>query len=174
MTVKTLILVRHAKAEPVSPGMDDHSRALSLVGRAAATEAGQRLAEAGFAPSVALVSDATRTVQTWQLMSPAFGDVETTRVAGLYDSTVGTVHSLLGALAPDVECAVVVGHEPTISATAAFLAGAESDRTAMQRIAHGLPTGAAAILTFDGEWADLGSRSATLVTVSGTQRSDQY
>ncbi|GMA37384.1 hypothetical protein [Demequina litorisediminis] len=65
----------------------------------------------------------------------------------------------------DVETAVMVGHEPTSSAAAAYLAGTGSDTPALKFIAHGLRTATAAVLTFEGSWADLASNSAVLTMV---------
>ena len=59
----------------------------------------------------------------------------------------------------------MVGHEPTSSAACAYLAGPGSDTSALKRVAHGLPTGTAAVLEFDGSWAELGSRQARLTMV---------
>ncbi|MEX0913516.1 MAG: histidine phosphatase family protein, partial [Demequina sp.] len=57
------------------------------------------------------------------------------------------------------------GHEPTIAAAAAALAGPDSDIPALKRVAHGLPTGTAAVLEYEGSWADIGPRSMTLTGV---------
>jgi phosphohistidine phosphatase len=47
------------------------------------------------------------------------------------------------------------------------LAGNGSNREALQRVAHGLQTGTAAILEFEGEWGDLGPDMARLRAVVG-------
>lgn len=159
-----LVLVRHAKAEAPRPGLDDHDRALTLEGRSSAAELARALADAGVEPVVALVSSAVRTQQTWKLMEATFPEAVVTIEPALYETHVGGVVGLLR----DVGAAgtvAVVGHEPTISATAAWLAGPGSDTKALQRIAHGLPTGTAALLDFDGPLADLGQSGAVLTAV---------
>lgn len=162
--MRTLIIARHGKAEAPSPALLDTERPLSLVGRKASTKLGEEISAAGFKPSVALVSPAVRTQQTWKLASPAFTDCEARTVDDLYETDVEGVVSHLTDLG-DVDSVIVVGHEPTSSATVAFLAGLGSDTIALKRIALGLRTGTAAVLEFDGEWADLDSRSARLLTV---------
>lgn len=159
-----LVLVRHAKAEAPRPGLDDHDRTLTLEGRTSAQALAQALTDAGVDIAVALVSSAARTQQTWKLMAPAFPDAAATTVPELYETHVGGLAGVLREV-EDEGTVAVIGHEPTISASAAWLAGPGSDTTALQRIAHGLPTGTAALLDYDGPLADLGHRSAVLTAI---------
>jgi phosphohistidine phosphatase len=159
-----LVLVRHAKAEAPRPGLDDHDRALTLEGRSSAQSLANALADAGVEIAVALVSSAVRTQQTWKLMATAFPDADARTVPELYETHVGGVVAALRGAGSDGTVAVV-GHEPTISATAAWLAGPGSDTPALQRIAHGLPTGTAALLDFEGDLADLAQRAAVLTAI---------
>jgi phosphohistidine phosphatase len=159
-----LVLVRHAKAEAPRPGLDDHDRTLTLEGRTSSTALAAALADAGVEIAVALVSSAARTQQTWKLMSTAFPDADATTVPELYETHVGGMVGVLRAVEREGTVAVI-GHEPTISATAAWLAGPGSDTKALQRIAHGLPTGTAALLEFDGPLTGLGQRAAVLTAI---------
>ncbi|WP_062518131.1 SixA phosphatase family protein [Demequina gelatinilytica] len=160
----TLILARHAKAEAPAAGLQDSDRALELIGRKASTRLGQVIAEAGLTPDLALVSPSVRTQQTWKLMSAAFGECETRLDEELYETHVaGLLDVLRGA--GDAQTVVVVGHEPTSSAAAAHLAGSGSDKTALQRVAHGLPTATAAVLEFSCPWTEVTSRCGRLVSV---------
>ena len=160
----TLIIARHAKAEAPAPGLRDMDRTLALIGRKASTKLGEEIAAAGLKPALALVSPATRTQQTWKLMSSSLPGCESRSVDGLYETDVEGLVAIVNAI-EDVDTAILVGHEPTSSAAAAFFAGVGSDTTALKRVAHGLPTGTAAVLEFDGSWADLGSRQARMTVV---------
>jgi phosphohistidine phosphatase len=164
-----LLLIRHAKAEAPTDVASDHERALTLAGRGAATALGAELRDAGLVPDVLLVSSALRTQQTWKLMSSALetSDVRTTE--DLYETHVAGVLEILAALEGEPGIVAVVGHEPTMSATAAYLAGSDSDTPSLQRIAQGLPTGTAAVLEFEGAWADLAQRSAVLTGIYATR-----
>ena len=159
-----LVLVRHAKAEAPRPGLDDHDRALTLEGRTSAQSLAQTLADAGVELSVALVSSSVRTQQTWKLMANAFPMTDVRVVPDLYETHVGGLVACVREAGSDGTIAVV-GHEPTISAATAWLAGPGSDTKALQRIAHGLPTGTAALLDFDGPIEDLGQRGAVLTAI---------
>jgi len=159
-----IVLVRHAKAEAPRSGLDDHDRSLTLEGRTSSQVLATALADAGVEIAVALVSSAARTQQTWKLMAPAFPDAIATTVPELYETHVGGLVSALRDFEGEGTVAIV-GHEPTISASAAWLAGPGSDTKALQRIAHGLPTGTAALLDFEGPLADLGQRGAVLTAI---------
>ena len=160
----TLIIARHAKAEAPALGLQDMERTLALIGRKASTKLGEEVAAAGLRPDVALVSPATRTQQTWKLMSAALPDTRTETVSGIYETDVEGLLGVVRELGEE-QTAILVGHEPTSSATAAYLSGPGSDTGSLKNIAHGLSTGTAAVLEFDGAWADLDSRTARLVAV---------
>ncbi|WP_062073359.1 SixA phosphatase family protein [Demequina sediminicola] len=159
----TLILARHAKAEKPG-GIQDMDRPLALIGRQASAKLGAELVEAGLKPTLALVSPANRTQQTWNLMSKAFADCQERIVDDLYETHVDGLLEVLHDI-EDEETVIVVGHEPTSSAATAYLAADGSDTPSLKFVAHGLRTATAAVLTFDGPWSSLGSRTATLTTV---------
>ncbi|MFI5495377.1 SixA phosphatase family protein [Actinoplanes sp. NPDC051859] len=70
MTARTLILLRHAKAE--TPGeLLDVERRLTDRGRRDASAAGSWLALQGLLPGLVLCSSATRTRQTWHAVATA-------------------------------------------------------------------------------------------------------
>lgn len=159
-----LVLVRHAKAEAPQPGLDDHGRALTVAGREAAARLAARLVAAGIVPDLALVSSSNRTVQTFKRMATVFGDTPTRIEDDLYESA-GERYLSVVAGAGDARVVLVVGHEPTTSHVAAWLAGPGSLKRPLQKIAQGMTTSGAAILEYDGAWADLDQRAARLVDV---------
>src|SRR5690554_5500410 len=107
----TLIIARHAKAEAPGSGLQDSERPLALIGRKASTKLGEEIAAAGLKPTVALVSPAVRTQQTWKLASAAFPDCETRTVEALYETDVDGKLEVVAGLT-GVETAIMVGHEP--------------------------------------------------------------
>lgn len=159
-----LVLVRHAKAEAPQPGLNDHARALTLEGREASVRLAERLVEAGIVPDLALVSSSNRTVQTFKRMATVLGDTQVRVEDDLYESAGERYMSVL-TRAGDANVVMVVGHEPTTSHVAAWLAGPGSLKRPLQRVALGMATSGAAILEFDGTWAELDHRGARLVDV---------
>lgn len=164
MSTRTLLLLRHAKAEPFAG--TDAARPLSLRGRRQATEVGDSLAAAGPVPQLALVSAATRTRQTWDLLAARLPEeVPAEFLEELYESGPRGVLDVLAEYAGASERVIVVGHEPVMSSLAGLLASEESDPALVDQVRHGVPTAARSVLTFDGEWADLGRGAARLVAV---------
>src|SRR5690606_5991857 len=114
-------------------------------------------------PGIALVSSANRAQQTWKRMAAALSETETRTVPGLYEAGLGAYQQELAALGA-VDVAATVAHEPTASAFASWLAGAQSDRALLQRLALGLPTSGAAVLEVTA-WNALERGSGRLVAV---------
>lgn len=161
----TLILARHAKAEKPSPEVPDHERQLTVEGTTAAGILAGKLSSAGIGIDLALVSSATRSRSTWKAMASAFPEARVHIEDSLYETTVGSIHRMLSELPDGTGNVIVVGHAPVLSATTAWLAGPGSDTPSLKRIAHGLPTGSAAVLEFEGEWSSLGQSSTVLTSI---------
>jgi phosphohistidine phosphatase len=159
----TLVIVRHAKAEVPTAGLSDHDRALTVEGRDAAGRLGERLLAAGIVPDIALVSTANRAQQTWKRMAAVLTDTQAHTVADLYEAGLGAYQRELAVLG-DARVAATVAHEPTASAFASWLAGPGSDRSALQKLALGLPTSGAAVLELES-WDGLERGSGRLVAL---------
>jgi len=68
---RRLVLLRHAKSD--WPDVPDRDRPLAKRGRRDAPRIGRWLREQGYQPDVVVVSAATRTRQTWDLVAPELG-----------------------------------------------------------------------------------------------------
>jgi phosphohistidine phosphatase len=127
MSARTLVLLRHAKAE--NPGdVPDHERKLTETGRSDADAAGAWLADEGLRPQLVLCSTATRTRLTWHGVSLALAQSKESAIApevhyeaGLYDGGRTEVVDLLRAVPDDVRTVLVIGHNPTMSDVSALL-----------------------------------------------------
>jgi phosphohistidine phosphatase len=161
---RRLVVMRHAKAEPTAPS--DHDRALAARGRADAEEAGRWLRAQGLRPDAALVSDAVRTVQTWEeVLSGAGWDCPTDLSAGLYAAGADSAFDLLRDTDPSVGCLVVVGHNPTMAYLAELIDDGEGDvDTTTALVTRGFPTAALAVFTVEVPWSDLGPGTGRLET----------
>ena len=71
--MKRLVLLRHAKAIPASPDLDDRDRRLADRGRSDAIRIGQFLKEESCVPELVLCSTALRTRETLDLVVPQLG-----------------------------------------------------------------------------------------------------
>jgi phosphohistidine phosphatase len=160
--VKTLVVMRHAKAEQSGPS--DLERQLSDRGIMDATEAGQWLASRGVEPDQALVSAAVRTQQTWEAVNDGGGwDLEGTLEDVLYEAGSESALDLIRSVDDGIETLVVVGHNPTMASLAALLDDGDGDEEAGNEITIGFPTSAMVVFSYDGDWSDLDEASARLV-----------
>ncbi len=154
--MRTLILMRHAKAVPDDPA-GDHARPLSGRGHGDAVAAG--IAVATFGPlDLALVSDAKRTRETLDGVVEGLGQTVPHRfVPRLYAATPEAILAEIGTVPETTATLLVLGHNPGLGDLARRLAAA-GDRKARDRLAASFPTPAFAVLAFDATgWADLGA-----------------
>lgn len=118
---------------------------------------------------VVLCSTAVRTRQTWDEVRPAFaGDPEVRFLDAIFE-TDGDYLPILRREGRDAQSVLLVGHNPAIHATARTLADEVADGKGAL-IADRFPTGALAILGFEGSWAKLEGAAAhvTAVLVPGS------
>jgi phosphohistidine phosphatase len=162
VTTRTLVLLRHAKADNPA-GVSDVDRPLTPRGHADATAAGAWLAGRGLVPDLVICSPSRRTRETWHGVALNLPEAPAVR----YEPTVygGEYDELLDLVAlvdDDVSTLLLIGHNPVMSMLSAALdpAGADHD---------GLRTCGIAVHTFAGSWPECRPRSAP-VTASHTAR----
>lgn len=159
---RTLILVRHAKAEHVF-GKPDHDRELTARGHRDALALGAWLHEHGHICDAVACSTAMRTRQTWEDIEAGGGATEVIE----YDRAIysGGVHGLLQVIREsggDADTLMVIGHNPGIAALTSMLADGQGSVQAHQALAAGFPTCGVAVLRYAGHWVDIDSSSAPL------------
>jgi phosphohistidine phosphatase len=148
--MQRLILMRHAEAERAAGSGRDRDRSLSTRGRADAAAMGRALASRGFRPDLALVSPAARTLQTWDLLHDAFGDVQVRADDPLYNAAAETLRGLVETAEDEAGCLMVVAHNPGVHLLAVeYLVESAASPSVLDRMSGGFPPGAAAIFTVD-------------------------
>lgn len=158
---KTLILFRHAKSA-WPEGLGDHDRPLADRGRKAAPVMAKWLADKGFKPTVALVSTARRTQETWTLVAPELGKIVKRDTAEIYEAPVGRILDAIHGVEPSVETLLVLGHNPGMEDLARLLMKDDGGE-AGARLRHKFPTAAIAVLSLPVEdWTIVTPRIATL------------
>lgn len=150
--MKTLILMRHTKAEAHTPSVEDYDRSLAPRGQRAAEALGTWLREQDLVPEIALVSGAQRTEETWEALDLE-ADTGVKLLPELYDAVPSTILNLLAKLESD--SALVVGHNPTMAMLTEHLLGDVEPPTALSEY----PTGFTVALTFDGDTWDSALKS---------------
>lgn len=166
-SARTLLLLRHAKAEQHGHGPDELRR-LEPKGWQQSAAVGAGLRAAGLVPELVLVSSAVRARETWEQVAGALGDGPVPDVEvrdDLYGVDVDELVELVRGVDARVRTLLVVGHEPTMSATADRLAGS-GEPGPMSQVRAGLPTAAYARLDVTGPWAELEPMGAVLREVT--------
>lgn len=147
--MRTLILLRHAKAVRAHEAESDETRGLTGRGQRDAAAAGAAMEEAGLKPTLALVSSSTRTRETAEFGLANLG-VETRIEDALYHASTEGIWDAFSA--SDAESVVVVGHNPGIGELVSSLVNQAHDGSKLAREFSGhFPTAAFAAFEIRGE-----------------------
>jgi phosphohistidine phosphatase len=161
-SMRRLVLVRHAKTEKESNSGKDKDRRLDKRGLSDGALITTWLSENHITPDLALVSTATRTRQTWDILSEAFPKCETDLRDDLYLASAIQIVRTIQKTAPRIKTLTIIGHNPGLHEVAWKLSGKATvaDRSAL---AANLPTAAIAVITFPiTDWKNLMHEEGTL------------
>ena len=155
--MKRLLLLRHAKAVPGGPKVDDHSRALAERGRRDAPLMGRYMARHSLRPDLVLSSTSKRTIETAELAFSEFGKKpETEYLEALYLAELEAIFSIVRRVPRKQDTVCVVGHNPGLEVAASLLAREpvrRKERDYFDAIEEKFPTCALAVLDFDvAQW----------------------
>ncbi|GIJ22228.1 SixA phosphatase family protein [Micromonospora lutea] len=170
---RTLVLLRHAKAEQPTPGRPDIERPLAARGRADAAAAGAWLARHGLLPDVVLCSAAVRTRQTWHDVqlgmtgSPPEDGPAGPAPAVRYEPDAYEAHPedllrLIRQVPPTAATVLLIAHNPGISLLSALLDPPRADP-------EGLRTSGFVVHRTAAPWAAL-NHAATRIEKRHTAR----
>lgn len=155
--MKTILLMRHAKAEPSVPGRSDFDRPLADRGSDDARRVGRAIAKLGLVPDAIVASPARRAKQTAEVAAAAMGfhdDIRWDRE--LYDAFGEVWLRAMRELPAAAGSVLVVAHSPGIAEAAALLCGAPAR-------AIDVPTAGLIGLTEEvARWKDLNEGAASL------------
>ncbi len=153
--MKRLILMRHAKTEPWTEGIDDFGRALTEQGHADARRMAEEIVARGWSPERILVSTARRARETCSEVAKV---VEGERVRPMETLYLSGQRGIAEAVRQNDGAAtlMVIGHNPGIHDFALSLlreGGGEHEST--QRLTEKFPTACAALFESDEDGAFL-------------------
>jgi phosphohistidine phosphatase len=147
--MRTLILMRHAKAVRAHEAPGDEARGLTDRGRRDAAHAGAAIEDAGLKPTLALVSAAKRTRETAEQALQAFA-IESQIDRALYHAAPENLWDAFSA--SDGECVVIIGHNPGMADLTSALIHQAHDRSQTARdFAGNFPTAAFAAFEIKGD-----------------------
>lgn len=147
--MKTILLMRHAKAEALAGGGRDFDRGLTGRGEHDAREMGAYLRRIDAVPDLVVSSDAKRARKTAELAAEAAGAGKSLHLAhALYDASGEAWIETLRALPRKIERPLVVAHMPGIAQAAGWLLG--TGRMPSEAALH-FPTSAIACVQIDSD-----------------------
>lgn len=141
---RTLILVRHAKADD---GPVDIRRSLSRRGERDAAALGDWLAGNGLAPTHVVVSPATRARQTWDAIAARLDGARPEVVVDdrIYDNDVDRLRAVVHDIAGEARTLALVGHNPSMHDFAVQLDDRAGDAQLRTALREAFPTSAIAV-----------------------------
>lgn len=125
--VKHLLLIRHAEAVLPSADRKDHERPLTQKGLSDASKLGKKLDEMEIRPDVIMCSTAVRAQETAsRLAEQVFFDLQHIIYdRDIYEASVRTCLQRINNSDDKNNCLCIIGHNPTLSYLAEYLAGSE-------------------------------------------------
>jgi phosphohistidine phosphatase len=161
--MKTLHLLRHAKAGRDDPKLDDHERPLSPRGIEDGMAVAEHCAKVGVRPDLILCSSAVRTRATLALMLPYLPVPRILIERELYLAGPETLLQRVRAIGDDCASALLIGHNDGIHDFARSLPGDTGDPELRIRLGAKFPTSALASVRFDvAAWRQIAPGRGTL------------
>ncbi len=155
--MKTLYLVRHAKSSWNNASMSDHARPLNDRGERDAPEMGNRLRKRAPQPPIIISSSAVRAETTATILAEAI-DYPLSELKideRLYGAEADDVIAIIRELDDVIDCAMLVGHNPTFTDLINSLSESQMDE---------VPTCSMAILRFSTDtWSKIGETPGELL-----------
>ncbi|MES1156398.1 MAG: histidine phosphatase family protein [Alphaproteobacteria bacterium] len=147
--MRTLILLRHAKAVRAHEAPSDEARGLTPRGERDAAAAGAAMEDEELRPTLALVSSAKRTRETAAAALQGF-KLETRFEDALYHAGAQGVWDAFAA--SDAESVIVIGHNPGLGELVSLLiAQAHDGSRAARELSGHFPTAAFAAFEIRGD-----------------------
>lgn len=114
---KKILLIRHAKAQPATPYIDDFDRPLHPQGERDAQQLGNLLKKHHLLPDTIIASAALRTQQTATLIAQAVGYApeHIQLQATIYNSSADVLQHIIRTLPPETNTVYIIAHNPGIT-----------------------------------------------------------
>ena len=155
--MKTLYLVRHAKSSWNNANMSDHDRPLNDRGKRDAPEMGRRLFQRNPQPTIIICSSAVRAETTATILAETidYPIADLNIDERLYGAEANDVISIIGEIDNSIDCAMLVGHNPTFTHLINALSGSQMEE---------IPTCSMAVLKFPtNTWSEIDQTQGELL-----------
>ena len=162
--MKTIYVLRHAKAKRSHSSGTDHARRLNSRGRSAATRIGAYMKGHDYEPEVIISSSAARTVETMHGVAESFDqDPDITTQDALYLAGPDRLLRTCQVLDDRSSSVLLIGHNPGMHEFSLLLVQNREDPL-VRKLIGSFPTGALAVFRFEAEqWAKVAPAQGRLV-----------
>lgn len=160
--MRTLILFRHAKAEPLQPNINDIDRPLRPAGRKAAERMGEWFRERTMPIDRVICSPAVRAQSTLAVIKPYITLPEKNIVINddLYLASFEQLLAILSTTPKKSKNVMLVGHNPGLEDLLTYLCGEYLPRNRNGKL---LPTAALARIQLPDDWHKLAQGDGELL-----------
>lgn len=149
--MKTLYVLRHAKAERDSETGKDFDRPLAERGWSDAELVGREARKRGLVIDAVLASPAKRAAETVEAFARGYGELDPEWEPGIYNASVDRLIQIFRAADDEAERLLIVGHNPGFEGLAWALADEGADLAR-----DGMPTAALAVIELPADqWSDV-------------------
>jgi len=164
--MKTLLVLRHAKASQDSPSNIDFDRPLKPRGRNQSLSLGRMMRERGLAVDAIVASPAVRVGETLSgLIEGGWASCEPMSDRRIYNASTDRLIEVIREADDKVEHLLIVGHNPGLQHLVLQLADNYSDGL-RESVALGYPTATLAELQLSVEhWRDVSRQSGRIVSL---------
>lgn len=170
-SAKTLLILRHAKAEK-NIELPDHLRALKKSGKQAAIRMGLWLKSQGLQPDLIITSPAKRAFATAKKVCSVM-DMPIESIwqdERLYNATITLVLQVIHECPGDKQRLLLVGHNPALEEFVHYMVNVPLDEPDSGRL---LPKAALAQLELKGAWEEIAPHSARLLSITKLKDADE-
>ena len=160
-----LIIMRHAKTEPVGSVPTDFERELTGRGRRDAKKMGAWLGQEKLLPGAIITSPAARTVHTARIVSKAL-DLKTKQIIEdreIYEAALSDLLPVIARHAAGHRCLLLIGHNPGMEELLQYLS---ADHPEPNKEGKVLTTAAVAVLDYGHGAITTGKGSARLLCLT--------
>lgn len=168
--MRTILFLRHAQAVLPDSSGKDFDRRLNAAGETDAENQAKRLINAGILPDFILCSPAARTRQTADIFKTALANafpahpVTLQEAPSLYRANaVGYIQEIRSQIPDTSQCALIVGHNPSIEDCALLFA--RSSHQFEQRIGYDFPTAGLAEIKTQADFSAFSPENAQLTAL---------
>jgi len=161
--MKTLFVLRHAKAERDSDSGKDFDRPLAKRGWRNGQAIGREMRTRGLDPELVLSSPARRALETVEAVVRGYGPLQPDFDPRIYEASVDHLIEVLREADDMAERLLLVGHNPGLERLIVELAH-DDEPGLSQRVAAGYPTAALAIIELSANrWNEISPGSGAIV-----------